>query len=256
MSIDTREELSVRLIQFHRETAEEYRSILKWFNLYIHGYGCKQKILDEIFPKAYKLDLRGGEIITANRMLYDYFSVPAKGYSLVHALTQINNCITGKESKILILYNATKEIIPYLGKIKTVIVHHKSLHLPYTEFLTRNFIMRDLTTLEPEAEETDRVTDRVEEVMNVYECVGPLSQRIFKILVGNAVRNQKMSLHSVFQAHKRSLLLVSFSAFRAALNDFFDGKIITEKESGVQFLGLSLRGLKRVFGKLTVISKS
>lgn len=256
MSINTREELSARLLQFHRDTAEEYRNILKWFNLYIHGHGCKRKVLDEVFPKAYKLDLQDEEIITANRMMYEYFKVPALGFSTISALIQINKCITGSESKILIVYNATREIFPYLGRIKTVIVHHKGLYLPYTEFLSRSFIMRDFSTLENEAEERDRITDKVEEVLNVYECVGPLSQRVFKILLRNALKRQKLSLQSVFQAHKRYLLLVSFSAFRAALNDFFDGKIIAEKGSGIQFVGLSQKALKRILGKLTVITKT
>ena len=46
------------LLKFHLSCTDEYNKLLTKFNLLFFGYGCKQKLLKEMFPDAYLINYK------------------------------------------------------------------------------------------------------------------------------------------------------------------------------------------------------
>jgi len=231
--MDWNRKIAKKLLAFHRGAAQEYRSLLDSFNLYVYGYGCKRAILREIFPEALEVDFSspdGETPITHN--LYEYFGRPPKATDTRTALLDINGKVPAREAseKTLVVYGARKEMLEGLSNLKIVLVQSKDQGISHGDIVAEGYIMRDLSTFVLESGEKTGVSSKIEEIINVYDCVGPISKKVFKMFLKAVASRAEYSLRDLFNREKKKLLMVNFSTFREALSPFFDSKIVQESK--------------------------
>ncbi|KAI5188643.1 hypothetical protein NECID01_0256 [Nematocida sp. AWRm77] len=248
--MDWNKEISTKLLEFHRGSAEEYRELIKDFNIYAYGYGYKVGLLKEIFPGALEVNMRDTEPIMCARSIYEYFGVPSKENDVKSALLHINSATVREESeKIVILCNARKDILDRMENVKIILVQSRGLGISHDEIIQENFVLRDLSTFIFESKTKSKISTKIDEIINVYDCVGPLSQKIFKLVLKTTASKAEFSLRDLFSKEKKKLLIVNYSAFRESLAGFFDAKILTET-NGICKLHLPRKDLAEIIGLL------
>ncbi|KAI5171336.1 hypothetical protein NEFER03_0695 [Nematocida sp. LUAm3] len=246
-------EISKRLMEHHRATEEEYKELIKCFNIYAYGYGRKKEILKEIFKDSLVIDFLEDEAIIS-RELYEFFEVDPIETEVKQTLLDINRRIKEEHlDKILILFNCRKEvIIEYPLRMRCILVQHRELYISYNELIEKRFILRDFSTFIFEKQKKKGNTMRVSDVFNVYDCVGPLSKKVFRLLLKVAAKKVEFSLREIFSKEHKRLLLVSYDAFKEALIGFFDAEILIEKD-GVCKINVTKKELADI---IDIISKT
>lgn len=248
--MDWNKEISERLLEFHRGCAEEYRELIKHFNLYVYGYGRKTELLKEIFPEGLEVDFRDEEVVMAARSIYEYYGITPKESGIKGALHHISREITRESTdKMILLFNAKKELLDRIPNIKTVLVQSRWLGFSHNELVKENYVLRDFSTFIFESKTKSKCSTKIDEIINVYDCVGPLSKKIFRLVLKTTASKAEFSLRELFSKEKRRLLLVSYTAFREALAGFFDAKILTET-NGICKLHLPRKDLAEIIDLL------
>ncbi|OAG29421.1 hypothetical protein NEDG_00554 [Nematocida displodere] len=244
--MDWNAKISKKLLAFHQGSASEYCEILKTFNIYAYGHGNKLPLLKELFPTALIVDCKESDFMLVGRSIYEYFNVPPKDTEVKGIIQHVSTVVLDRpEEKMLILLNAKKDLLEVIHSLKVVLVQHREMYVSYNELIQSNFIFRDFSTFVLEEKEQAGKSSKVSEVFNIYDCVGPLSRKIFKLVLRAAASRAEFSLRDLFAKEKKKLLLVSFSSFREALSDFFDSKLLTETSS-ICKLHLTKRDLAEV----------
>ncbi|KAI5134719.1 origin recognition complex subunit 2 [Nematocida ausubeli] len=247
--MDLNSTLSQKLLEFHRAIKDEYLSLIEVFNLYIYGYGYKIDILKEVFPDIFIIDFHESESVITTRNLYEHYSLEPVETELKHALHHINSLLTREKAKPIAIMNARKDSIEKIENLKIILIQHRELYLSFDDVLQYNFVMRDFTTFIAEEKKRPGISSRIDETLNVYDCVGTLSKKIFKLALKAAATRVEFSLRDIFNKEKKRLLIVNYSSFREALSAFIDSNILTEK-SGVAKLTLTKRELSEILAIL------
>lgn len=245
-------EISLKLLSFHRGISDEYQALLKFFNIYAYGFGYKLDLLKEVFPDIFVVDFSEGETVMTSRSLYEYHQMEPKETDLKRALQHISTLITREESKPIVLLHAKKDVLSEMDNLKIILVQHRELYLSFDELLQYQYVMRDLTTFTVEQKKRAGMSARIDEALNVYDCVGGLSKRIFRFVLKASASRAEFSLRDIFNREKKKLLIVNYSSFREALSAFIDSNILVEK-SGVSKLNLNKKELAEI---ISIIDKS
>lgn len=242
-------EVSCKLLEFHKANIEEYRDLLQEFNLYIYGYGYKLDVLKEIFPQLLVVDFAEDESIIISREVYDFYGIEPKENEVKNALLHIKKHIKRPETdKVLVLINAKKEIaLECADSFRIILMYHRDITLSLNEMVEYNYIMRDFSTFVFRKSKNKGVeaTYRINEVLNVYDCIGPLGKRIFKLALRIAALKGEFSLRELYNKEKKKLLIVSYSTFQEALSGFFDAGILVES-NGVCKVNLTKKELGNI----------
>ncbi|OAG29811.1 origin recognition complex subunit 2 [Nematocida sp. ERTm5] len=252
--MDLNSTLSKKLLDFHRAISNEYHSLLEYFNLYIYGYGYKIDLVKELFPDIFIIDFQEGESVVTTRNLYEYYELEPVETELKQALRHINALLTREKAKPIAIMNLRKDVLDRTENLKMIVIQHRELYLSFDELLQYNFVMRDFTTFIAEEKKRPGISTRIDETLNVYDCVGVLSKKIFKLALKAAATRIEFSLRDIFNKEKKKLLIVNYSAFREALSAFIDSNILVEK-NGVAKLTLTKKELSEIIGILDGDSK-
>jgi hypothetical protein len=236
------------LLDFHRAVSKEYREILKRFNILFYGVGRKNRLLEEIFPGSLILDgsLSGQEMSHAT---CEYFGTePRTGRGMRDTLEKVNGLFKSRRNKKVIVimgYEKCDLCLRGLDNLRMVVTMEASFNkFPHEDLVECNFVCRNLSTLEAARRERGR-RDKAEEAMNIYRCVGPRAQKVFKLVVAEALSGTGISLQKLFEREKKRLLIMRFSIFRNALLEFYDGKVLDDRD-GVTRVHLSKRDLLKL----------
>ncbi|KAI5184365.1 origin recognition complex subunit 2 [Nematocida homosporus] len=251
--MDWNREISQRLLLFHQGAIEEYRKLLNPFNLYVYGYGYKTDLLKEIFPDSIIVDFSEKDNVLISRDIYSHYNITPSECDLKPTLSDINQHIKrDKVEKVLILINARKDILEHITNFRVVLVQNRDLYISFDELLQYNFIMRDLTTFVFEVDKRPGLSSRIEEVFNIYDCVGPLSKTVFRLVLRRAASKAEFSLRDLFNKEKKKLLIVNYGTFRESLAGFFDAGILVETNN-ICRLNISKKDLSEI---LDIIDKT
>ncbi|KAH9386180.1 origin recognition complex subunit 2 [Nematocida major] len=243
--MDRNAEISQSLEAFHRSIADEYVELVKTFNVYAYGFGYKLGILKDVFSDIFVVDFSDGETVITSRNLYEYYCMEPKETDLKRALEHISKLVSRDTTKTVVLVNAKKDAIGKLENLRVVLVQHRELYMSFDDLLEFNYVMRDFTTFISEQKKSSGKSARVDEALNVYDCVGGLSKKIFRLIIKAAASRAEFSLRDIFNKEKKRLLIVQYNSFREALAPFVDSNVLLER-SGVSKLNLTKKELAEV----------
>lgn len=238
-------EISRKLEIFHKEVGEEYDWLLSTFNIYAYGYGYKLDVLRDIFPGIFVIDFLDVETVMTTRSLYEYFSMEPQETDIKKALRHINSLVRREETKPIVVLNGKKEIVDKIENIKMILIQHRELYFSLDDLVQHNYIMRDLSTFIFEERKRAGISVKIDETLNVYDCVGNLSRKIFRLVLKAAASRAEFSLREIFNKEKKKLLIVNYSSFREALSSFIDSYILVEK-GGMAKLNLNKKELAEI----------
>ncbi|KAI5180359.1 hypothetical protein NEOKW01_0663 [Nematocida sp. AWRm80] len=228
MPVNWNSEVSSKLCLFHKENTEEYNSLLDRFNLYLYGYGYKIDMINEVFKDILIVDCLEEEQIVLSRNIYEYYGIEPVESELKSTLIHLDTLVTRENKKTLVLLYVKKDILEGIKNLRLVVLHHRELYISFDELVEYNYTLRDFSTFIAEREKRPEGSSKITEVFNVYDCIGPMSQKIFKCVLKAAASKAEFSLRNLFNKEKKKLLLVSFNSFREALLGFFDAGILIE----------------------------
>lgn len=249
--MDVNAEISKKLVSFHKEIEEEYNQLIETFNIYAYGYGYKLDVLKDIFPGIFVIDFLDAETVMASRSLYEHFSMEPRETDLKKALRHINSLIRRDSARPIAILNAKKDTLDKIENIKVVLIQHRELYFSLDDLAQYNYVMRDLTTFVFEERKRAGISVKIDETLNIYDCVGSLSRKIFRIILKAAASRAEFSLREIFNKEKKKLLIVNYSSFREALSGFIDSNLLIEK-SGIAKLNLNKKELAEL---ISVIEK-
>ena len=211
------------LINFHLKLKLEYLHILDHFNLLFYGYGCKQRILKDLFPQGYIFNMKYQTLsdimeelilqgITTNNNIYtldDELSL--KGITLILICINFNFKIHEFQQ----LRN-----IKIIGTIENIDISFSRYDLE--KF---NFILRDLTTYENYTEEViniDLYSNKITNVIMILENVPTKS----KIIFCNLLSPGNCFLNDLFDKVKKPLIISKKQTIIELLSEFIDHQIV------------------------------
>ncbi|ELA42552.1 uncharacterized protein VICG_00304 [Vittaforma corneae ATCC 50505] len=233
-----------KLLKFHESCAQEYNELLKHFNLLFYGYGCKEKILERLFPKAKRFNMRfsSPKSIAEDLLLQGYGSSPES------TINDIDNWLASRGMMLcLVLLNFRVENREFssLKNIK-IIATIESIDIKFEleDLETFNFIFRDLTTFEDYEEDTidiELLENRVQNVLMVLNNLSAKSKAAFKALL----KQGSCTTHTLYDAVKKDLFLTKSASLIDLLKEFVDHKIIKIHENRI-IIFLNKQEVKKV----------
>ncbi|KAI5190089.1 hypothetical protein NEMIN01_0874 [Nematocida minor] len=243
--MDMNADISQKLLSFHRDISDEYQSLIETFNIYAYGYGYKLDILKEVFQSVFVVDFSEGETVMTSRNLYEHFEMEPKETDLKRALQHISTLVRREDVKPIVLLNAKKDTLDKIENLKVILVQHRELYFSFDDLVQHNYVMRDVTTFIFEEKKRGGISTKIDEALNVYDCVGSLSKKIFRLTLKAAASRAEFSLREIFNKEKKRLLIINYSSFREALSAFIDSHILVER-SGMAKLNLNKKELAEI----------
>lgn len=224
--------INQKLLDFHRKCLPEFKYILKEFNLLFYGYGCKMKILNELFPDALHYNMR----FSTTRDIIDDLIMHGYSNKAKDTLQDVDKFL-GKEGKRieLVLRNFNFNDIE-LTNLKNIslISTFEDLNFQFTQedLVLYNFILRDMTTFENYTEETMEMelgNSKVENTLLILKNTSDKSLVVFKELLqlGNC------SLNQLFDKVKKSLMITKIVVVKELLHEFIDHRVIKIQENNI-----------------------
>lgn len=238
------------LFKFHESCAQEYNELLEHFNLLFYGYGCKERVLKKLFPKAKGFNMR----FSAPKSIAEDLLLQGYGDSADSTIKDIDNWLASRATTLcLILFNfrfASKEFsnLKNIKIIATIETIDTKFELEDLEIF--NFIFRDLTTFEDYEEETidiELLENKVQNVFMVLNNLSAKSKAAFRTLLelGNC------TISMLYDAVKKDLFLTKSSSLIDLLKEFVDHKIIKIHENRI-LISLNKQEMKRVLESPTL----
>lgn len=216
---------NINLLNFHKACAKELNLLLKSFNIVFFGYGCKNKLLSQIFPNAKIFNMKycSSKSIAEDLVLDGFHHKPNATISEIDNKLEKNG-----ESLILILLNInlSNNDFKNLKAIKLIgTIENINFTFEISDVEQHNFIFRDLTTFEDYNDEIIDIyleDDKVESILLILGNVSEKSKLVFKELmrIGNC------TLKHLFDAVKKQLMLTRVLAVSELLGEFIDHKVI------------------------------
>lgn len=233
------------LLDFHRSCSEEFLCILKEFNILFYGYGCKQALLESLFPGAMIFNLKLQDLggIAEDLVLAGFHTRPSA------SIRDIDGWLgRSKKSLVLILVNfdfALRELqglenIRIIGTLECI-----DFTFGLEEVRAFNFIFRDLTTFVDYADEVLDVeikNDRAVAALMVLANVPRKAGLLFRELVSLGT----CSVDALFDKVKRLLMLTKKAAMVDLLAEFVDHRIIKIKDNSTVVLNLNREERRRL----------
>jgi len=213
------------LLDFHKRCIQEYNFLLESFNVLFYGYGCKKKLLSEMFPdaKIFNMLFYSPKSIADDLALEGYYSKANA------SIMKIDEHLYEKgQSLLLILLNFTLNESEFknLKAMKIIgTIENINFRFEFADLVGYNFILRDLTTFENYNEETmdmEIETSNVASVLSILSNLSEKSRFVFLELVkiGNCPTSQ------LFDAVKKTLMLNKISTVTDLLSEFVDHNVI------------------------------
>lgn len=225
-----------KLFDFHLSLREEYKMILKKFNILFYGYGCKQELIKELFPSCYIFNFKFQKVQNIIEELQ------IEGFTTQNTIQDIDKEI-GKKNKTLTLcvvnFNFTVHELCGLKNIQVIgTMESMDINISAFDIKRYNFILRDLTTYELYTEETmdiDLYSNKVTNTLMVYDSVPQKSQIVF----ANLLKQDDCMLNVLYERVKKPLMLSKKTVILDLLNEFIDHTIIKVMDGASFILNLS-----------------
>ena len=251
------------IVAFHRRCKWEYLQLLEHFNLLFYGYGCKRKLLEELFSGGILLNCRFHGIREILQAILEHSSAP--GYAELRKNVRRNTVETTmaklgrlyqKDSRreTLILLNFDFKMLEPL-----LLVQHFRIVGTIEDTLCRfsfedirrfNFVFRDLTTFVPYTDElldmdVSGAHEKGRSIMSVYENVPRKSQLAVLGLLRLRQKTKKVYLGDLFSFIKKKMLLRAKSECQTLLAEFLDHKLVKIRRTEEVALDLTEAEIRR-----------
>lgn len=249
------------LDQFHIDNAEEYRNVLKEFNILFFGYGCKHKMLTKLFPRTKVINCYNMETysIAETIKLHIIKTLKPKNpsvYTLMDANTFFNHMskiIKRSDEILLILLNFRKDLtflmnsnIRIVGTIEGV-----NIEMSYEDVYDYNFIFRDLTTYNAYTEEImdinlDTEIKKVLVVENLMSSVSKKAANIFIETLKIFDVGVKIPFSELVKKVGKKFLITTITSIKNHLHEFIDHKVLKATKDGNLVIELSKSDVDKI----------
>jgi len=223
------------LDEFHRSCKDEYKELLKHFNLAFYGYGNKKRILKELFPSAIEFNMR----FSTPKTIAEDLVLQGYGGKANSTLEDIDKWLAKKKKTIqLVVFNFDFKCTEFrnLENIKIIAtIENIDIKLELEDFELFNFILRDLTTFEDYDQDIldmELFDNKVSNVLMILKNLSPKSRAAFKELleVGSC------EIETIFNKVKKALFLTKVSTLIDLLREFVDHKVIKIHENKMNLM--------------------
>ncbi|KAL6122886.1 origin recognition complex subfamily 2 [Nucleospora cyclopteri] len=215
------------LIKFHFSLKNEFLDILEHFNILFYGFGCKQSLLQQLFPKAKIFNCKFYKLNQIMRELQ------LDGTTEQNTMYDLNEELKTNGGSILFIFiNFDFKWTELIGlKSIKIIATIENIQFDFTknDIKSFNFILRDLTTYEnytEEAMDIDLFNSKKLNTLMIYKNVPTKS----KIVFANLLSLGSCDLNDIFEKIKRKLMINKKKVVIEYLNEFIDHKIVSVKE--------------------------
>lgn len=213
------------LVAFHKSCADEFREILKKFNILFYGFGSKANLLVEIFGEAKIFNMH---FHTATSLI-DELVISGNFSSQCRTVGSLDKELLERgEEMILILLNFRFDL-PGLADAKAIhliaTIEDTNYSFLMDDILRYNFVFRDLTTFENYTEETADMELRSKKVEDTIQIINNVSQNARRVFY-ELMKLGNCSSVDLFNKVKVPLMLSRRTSLMNLLVQFVDHEII------------------------------
>lgn len=221
------------LLSFHWACHPEFLAILDSFNLLFYGYGCKNKLLGQMFPQAKKFNMK---FTTVKDIVEDLLFEGLHDKDTT-SLKDIDESLRNAgKSVTLILFNFkfSDTVFKDLKAIRIIAtIENIDFGFETKDLLEFNFILRDLTTFENYTEELIDIDLTSSAADNAFSIHRNLSNRS-KLLFIELLKLGNCTIGQIFDGVKKTLMITKQSAVIDLLHEFIDHNIIKIAENSIK----------------------
>lgn len=230
-----------KLLTFHLDCQEEYHYTLKHFNILFYGYGCKQSILEKLFPLTKIINCIHNTPELVLQEIQDYATKHYMTNKLVKSKSFFDDLDEYLEKKqkymkiILINFDFSLFELKYRKRIQIIGTYEKlNTFIEPKDINDYNFILRDLTTFKMYNTEIKgygtKTTDKILQASNVLNSVSKKVRNIFLYTIETYLNQKTVVFGDLMQTVGKKFLYRKISEVNNHLGEFYDHDKIKRRD--------------------------